>query len=129
MIGHDGSQALASGRVALRWIPTEKLEVNVEGNFTNDHSGVQANTLLKFAPGSLGSLTYTAGVNGAPVFFGPQFIPTDPFTSFATYSSNACSVIFGCDPYAPINIPARSTTSRAAAGTSPSTTGWPTISA
>ena len=104
-LGHDGSQALTSGRIALRWLPTEKLEVNVEGNFTNDHSGVQANTLLKVAPGSLGTLTYTTGVNGAPVFFGPQFIPTNPYTSYATYTSNAGSVIFGQDPYAPIVVP------------------------
>ena len=105
VLGHDGSQALTSGRIALRWLPTEKLEVNIEGNFTNDKSGVQANTLLKVAPGSLGEATYTTGVNGQPVFFGPQFIPTNPYASYATYTSNAGSVIFGPDPYAPITVP------------------------
>ena len=106
VLGHDGSQAFASGRIAVRYTPDERLDINVAADFTNDHSGAVANTLVKFAPGSLGSLTYTPGVNGAPVFFGPQFIPTDPYTSYATYHSNACSVIFGCDPYAPIDIPA-----------------------
>src|SRR5262249_37202266 len=54
----------------------------------------------------------------APVFFGSQFVPygqfstdpnhpNDPYMSYATYTSNACSVIpgFGCDPYAPISVP------------------------
>jgi iron complex outermembrane receptor protein len=105
VLGHDGSQAVANGRIAIRWLPTEKLEVNLSGSFTDDHSGVQANTLLKVAPGSLGSLTYTMGTNNQPVFFSSQFLPPNPYSSYATYTSNACSVIFGCDPYAPITVP------------------------
>jgi iron complex outermembrane receptor protein len=105
VLGHDGSQAFDAARVALRWIPSEKLEVNLAADATNDQSGVQANTILKTAPGSLGSLTYTTGVNGQPVFFGPQFLPTDPYTSYATYTSNAGSAIFGPNPYGPITVP------------------------
>ena len=107
-IGHDGDQHVSSGKVALRWTPTEKFEANLSGSFTSDSSGVQANTLLKVntVPGAaLGPAVYTLGVNGQPVFFGPQFIPTTKYTSYATYSSNACSVIFGCDPYAPLSVP------------------------
>ncbi|HEY5412965.1 MAG TPA: TonB-dependent receptor plug domain-containing protein, partial [Caulobacteraceae bacterium] len=109
VLGHDGSQALTSGRIAVRWVPTEKLEVNLEANMTNDKSGVQANTLVKVAPGQLDlpfQSIYTVGVNGQPVFFGPQFLPSNPYQSYATYYSNACSLLFGCDPYAPITVPA-----------------------
>jgi iron complex outermembrane receptor protein len=105
VLGHDGSQSFASGRIAFRWLPNEKWEVNLAADYTNDQSGVQANTLLKVAPGSLGEATYTTGVNGQPVFFGPQFIPTNPYASYATYTSSAGSVIFGPDPYAPITVP------------------------
>ena len=104
-LGHDGDQHVSNGRLALRWIATDRLELNLSGSVTQDNSGVQANTLLKVAPGSLGTLTYTTGVNGAPVFFGPQFIPTNAYSSYATYSSKACSVVFGCDPYAPVSVP------------------------
>jgi iron complex outermembrane receptor protein len=104
-LGHDGDQHVSNGRLALRWIATDKLEVNLSGSVTEDNSGVQANTLLKVDPGSLGTLTYTKGVNGAPVFFGSQFISSNPYTSYGTYTSNACSVIFGCDPYGPITVP------------------------
>ena len=106
VIGHDGSQALTAGRIAVRWLATDKLEVNVEGNFTNDKSGTTANTLVKVNTASLGGAVYTVGVDGTPVFYGPQFIPTNPYTSYATYSSNACSAIFGCDPYGPFSVPA-----------------------
>jgi iron complex outermembrane receptor protein len=104
-LGHDGDQHVANGRLALRWTPTEKLEVNLAGSTTVDNSGVQANTITKVAPAGLGSLTYTAGVNGQPVFYSAQFLPPNPYSSYATYHSQACSVIFGCDPYAPISVP------------------------
>jgi len=104
-LGHDGDQHVSNGRLALRWLPTERLEINVSGSVTSDNSGVQANTLLKVNPAGLGALTYTNGVNGAPVFFSSQFVPNNPYTSYATYFSNACSVIFGCDKYAPIIVP------------------------
>lgn len=104
-LGHDGDQHVSNGRLALRWLATDRLEVNVSGDVTEDNSGVQANTLLKVAPGSLGTATYTTGVNGAPVFFSNQFLPPNAYTSYATYHSNAGSVIFGPDPYAPIVVP------------------------
>jgi iron complex outermembrane receptor protein len=115
-LGKDGSQAFDAGRIALRWTPTDALDVNLAGDVTNDQSGVQANTLIKFNPASLGAATYTAGVNGAPVAFGPQFIPfgsysqdpnrpNDPYLSYGTYFSKASSFVFGADPYAPISVP------------------------
>jgi iron complex outermembrane receptor protein len=106
-LGHDGDQHVSNGRLAIRWTPDDRLEVNLSGNVTQDNSGVQANTILKVNPGSLGTATYTAGVNGQPVFFSAQFLPPNPYTSYATYHSNACSAIpvFGCDPYAPIIVP------------------------
>jgi iron complex outermembrane recepter protein len=108
VLGHDGSQAVANGRIAVRWVPSDKLDINASGSFTSDHSSVQANTLVKVAPGALDlpfQSVYTAGVNGQPVFFGPQFIPTNPYTSYATYFSDASSLIFGPDPYAPVTVP------------------------
>jgi iron complex outermembrane receptor protein len=108
-LGHDGDQHVSNGRLAVRWLATDRLEINASGSITQDNSGVPANTLLKVntAPGaSLGGAVYTPGVNGAPVFFGPQFLPSNPYSSYATYHSNACSLIFGCDPYAPVSVPA-----------------------
>ncbi|MDB6009841.1 MAG: TonB-dependent receptor-like protein [Gammaproteobacteria bacterium] len=125
-LGKDGSQAFDAARIALRWLPTEAVEVNLAADATNDQSGVQANTVIKFDPVSptptnpnsptLGALTYITGVNGAPVTYGRQFIPygpqstdpnhpNNPYLSYATYTSNAKSFVFGPDPYAPITVP------------------------
>ena len=117
-LGRDGSQAFDAARIALRWTPRDDVDVDLVGDATNDQSGVQANTLLKFNPNppSLGPATYTTGLNGAPVVFGPQFIPygpqsqdpnrpNNPYLSYGTYFSNASSFVFGKDPYAPISVP------------------------
>jgi iron complex outermembrane receptor protein len=115
-LGEDGSQAFDAARLALRWLASDNVEVNLAGDATNDQSGVQANTIIKFNPASLGAATYTTGVNGALVPFGPQFIPygpqsqdpnhpNDPYLSYGTYTSSAGSFVFGPDPYAPITVP------------------------
>jgi iron complex outermembrane recepter protein len=104
-LGKEGSQAFNAARVALRWIASDNVEVNIAGDGTNDQSSVQANTLLKVGgagAGALGGATYVNGVApNSKVFFGPQFIPSDPYTSYATYQSANGSAIFGPDPYAP----------------------------
>ena len=116
VLGHDGSQAFDAARIALRWLPSENVEVNLAADATNDQSGVQANTVINFDAASLGSATYIDGVNGAPVTYGPQFIPygpasadpnhpNDPYLSYATYTSAAKSFVFGANPYAPITVP------------------------
>jgi iron complex outermembrane receptor protein len=114
-LGRDGAQAYNAGRLALRWRPNDLVDVNLAADITNDQSGVQANTIIKYS-GALGAATFTTGVDGNPVFFGPQFVPfgpdsqdpnqpNDPYLSYATYFSDAASAIFGDDPYAPIAVP------------------------
>ena len=124
VLGKDGSQAFDAARLALRWTPTENLDINLAGDATNDQSSVQANTIIRVNPASLGALTYTKGLNGANVFFDSRFVPygpystdpnhpNDPYMSYATYTSNAGSIgpapglapPFGFDPYAPISVP------------------------
>jgi iron complex outermembrane receptor protein len=108
--GTEGSQAFDAGRVALRWLASDNLEFNVSGDATDDQSSVQANTLVKIGGGALGGLTYIKGKNGAPVTFGSlasTLIPTDPYTSYASYTVAAGSLIpaFGPDPYSPVTVP------------------------
>ncbi len=117
-LGRDGSQAFDAGRLALRWTPTDNLDVNLVGDVTNDQSGVQANTLIKYS-GALGAATYIRGKNGAPETFGPQYVPygsyskdpnqpNDPYLSYSTYATSATGSlvpVFGVDPYGPISVP------------------------
>ncbi len=38
VVGKQGGQSYVAGRLALRWLPTDTLEVNVAGDYTSDHS-------------------------------------------------------------------------------------------
>ena len=131
VLGHDGDQAFDAARIMLRWLATDSLEVNLAADATNDKSGVQANTVIKYnsvCPGNPGAppgqcwgdFTYITGKNGAPITYGANsrspFIPygpystdpnhpNDPYLSYATYFSNAASLIFGPDPFAPVSVP------------------------
>jgi iron complex outermembrane receptor protein len=87
-LGKDGGQAYAAGKIAVRWLPNEKAEINVFADAVDDQSPVQANTILYARPDGL-------SVNGVPysnifVPYGPNSgdpnHPNDPFLSYATYT-------------------------------------------
>jgi iron complex outermembrane receptor protein len=87
--GHEGGKSYSAGRVALRWIPTDRLSVNLIGDYTYDNSEAPATTLvhalpLSTTPGPFGvSPAALTSVGGAT--YGPQFIPSDPYTSYANF--------------------------------------------
>lgn len=75
-LGTEGGQNMQAGRVALRWLASDKLEVNLVGMATEDHSEIGASKLL--------SLTTTASM---PAGTDPsQFITgAHSYTNYATY--------------------------------------------
>jgi iron complex outermembrane receptor protein len=86
-LGKDGGQAYAAGKIAVRWLPSSNLEVNVFADAVNDQSSVQANTITYARPDGL-------SLNGVPysnifVPYGPNSgdpnHPNDPFLSYATF--------------------------------------------
>ena len=104
-LGKEGSQAFNAGRIALRWMASDAVEVNLAGDVTNDQSSVQANTLIQVPGAPLGNTTYMIGKDGTKVFYGKQFLTGDPFTTYAGFKSAAGSAIFGPDPYASAVVP------------------------
>ena len=86
-LGEDGGQAFAAGKIAVRWLASENLEVNAFADITNDMSPVQANTIVYARHNGL-------ALNGVPygnifVPYGPNQgdpnHPSDPFLSYATF--------------------------------------------
>ena len=86
-LGKDGGQAYAAGKIAVRWLPNERAEINIFADAVDDQSPVQANTLVYARPDGL-------SVNGVPysnIFVpyganaGDPNHPNDPFLSYATY--------------------------------------------
>jgi iron complex outermembrane receptor protein len=86
-LGEDGGQAYSAAKIALRWLPSEKAEVNLFADATNDQSPVQANTIVYARPNGL----FLNGVayDNKFVPYGPNAgdpnHPNDPFLSYATF--------------------------------------------
>jgi iron complex outermembrane recepter protein len=81
VVGHEGGKDYSAGRVALRWIASDSLEVNFAGDMTVDNSEVAAKTLLATAP------VNTPNLGPVPWGTGQQYIPPSPYISYATYSA------------------------------------------
>jgi iron complex outermembrane receptor protein len=79
-MGNEGGKDYSAGRVALRWQATDDIEVNLSGDITLDKSEVAANVLLRTGP--VNPLAPTGGVP-----FGPQYIPSSPYVSYASFSN------------------------------------------
>ncbi len=79
-LGTEGGQSFNAARVALRWLPSEKVEVNILADATDDNSEVQASTIT-FAnnpnPG--------VALNGVP--YDSRFVPTDPYVTYSTFAN------------------------------------------
>ena len=86
-LGEEGGQAFDAAKIAVRWLPTDDIEVNLSADATNDQSPVQAGTLLWARPNGL-SLD---GVPYSNIFvpYGPNSgdpnHPGNPYMNYATY--------------------------------------------
>jgi iron complex outermembrane receptor protein len=69
-VGHEGSQNVTAARLALRWQPTSTLEINISGDYTNEHDSPVPDVLI------------AAGAKvGSPADFKPDSAHPDPATN------------------------------------------------
>ncbi|MCC6201993.1 MAG: TonB-dependent receptor, partial [Gammaproteobacteria bacterium] len=126
-LGTEGGQSYTAGRLALRWLVNEDLDVKFTADITNDDSETQPNVLLyvnegltaagtgpfTFAGGFQG--TSIVGTDGNPIFLTNAFVPygryrgdtvvNDPFISYATYiDPNSNSAAYPIQQYSPSAI-------------------------
>jgi len=86
-VGTAGGKSYSSGRVSLRWVPNDRLEINLAGDVTDDNSEVQASTLRFARP-----ITTVPG-------YGSQFVPTSPDVTYSTFCDNGLAAApFGGPP-------------------------------
>ena len=94
-LGTMGGKSLAGGRLSLRWVPNDQLEINLAGDFTNDNSeaGVlvtrYANNQAKDANGN----PWLVGKDGAGVPFDCRFVPVN-----SIYGTSCDTPPAGYDP-------------------------------
>src|SRR5206468_467062 len=81
-VGTQGGQSYVAGRIALRWVPSDRLEINVSGDYTRDRSEPSPDMLIAagavsatpgaFKPNSVNPATnanggaWLVGKNGQP---------------------------------------------------------------
>ncbi|KAJ8138263.1 hypothetical protein OY671_008524, partial [Metschnikowia pulcherrima] len=78
-LGKEGGQNMQAGRLASRWLATDKLEVNSVGMVTEDHSEIGASK----SSSSTTTASMPAGTNPAQFITGPN-----SYTNYATYSNS-----------------------------------------
>jgi len=86
-LGTEGGQDVSAARTSLRWVPNQKLEINVVGDLTNDSSEVQASTQLaaNTGPCLAAHSCYPTPLNGVP--YDSRFVPKDPYVTYSTFTA------------------------------------------
>jgi iron complex outermembrane receptor protein len=109
LIGQQGGIGYAGGRVAIRWTPSERLDINLIGDLSNTDQENPAESLIYAGPGPLagnasateGALITIPSTTGALLPYDvskvPALIPSNRYASYANY----------CMPTPPftVNIP------------------------
>lgn len=100
--GTEGGIKYGAARLALRWLPTETVEINLAGDWTDDESEPAANVLLDVGPTIAPSIIFpTAG--GPPLFWENFAIPGQATLQtgcmFIAYGSASCDPLSPNDPY------------------------------
>ena len=98
-LGTEGGKAYTGMRGMLRWIPTDRLEVNFIADYTNDNSEASPFTLLYVGeldgPGVEPTTDPNLSMNG--VLFGT--VTGSPFISYSPYGNFAQDTFKPGDPY------------------------------
>jgi iron complex outermembrane receptor protein len=80
VMGHEGGKSYSAGRLALRWLASDNVEVNLSGDLMVDNSEAAPQTLLETGP----VFQDPSLLGNVP--FGDQYIPSNPYVSYASFS-------------------------------------------
>jgi iron complex outermembrane receptor protein len=100
-VGKLGGDDVYDYRAALRWLPTDKLEINLSGDLTDDKGPGPADTIVAINPNATFLKSYNPSV-AIPTFgipYDTRFLPPNPYTTYVTFK----------DPVDGINIPSDNT--------------------
>ncbi|MBI2993085.1 MAG: TonB-dependent receptor [Gammaproteobacteria bacterium] len=101
--GHEGGIGYHAVRLALRWLPSDDLEINVSGDWLDDESEPVGNTLLATGP-TVAPVILTPGTGLSPTAPGPMIWENLAIPGFATGTVGCSFIAFGansCDPLSP----------------------------
>ncbi len=98
---HLGSEGVDAGRIAFRWVPNEKVEVNLVADYTRQRQEAPTDKYSYIAdpsafpgPHGIDGVLPQFWVNtpqqlfGAGVLYDQRFVTTSPYTSYARYGTS-----------------------------------------
>ncbi len=89
LLGTLGGQSYSAGKLSMRWVPTETVEVNVSGDYTRDRSEAGASVLLYYnnpSVNSNGQPWLPSSIDGSAIRGNCAFVP---------YGVNSCDTLTG----------------------------------
>jgi iron complex outermembrane recepter protein len=100
VFGTLGGQSMNAGKLALRWVPTDQLEVNISADYTRERSDSGAEVLLwANSPGTTpDGIAFLVGKNGAAVPADCRFVPYNHVGVAARPNASCDTPPAGYDP-------------------------------
>src|SRR5262245_31132409 len=94
LLGTEGGKSYQGGRIGLRYLASDSVEINLSADAIQDNSEVAAVVLQNVNPAASGALL-TAQF-GVP--YDTRFIPPNEFTSYASFAGRAGSNLYSFEP-------------------------------
>ena len=118
-LGTEGGRKSAAGRLSLRWLAADNLEINLAYDISNEDSESGAGTLLRVNEELSRVNGYGAGtfirstIDGTPIYYDNRFVPygdyrgdpaiNDPYVNYANYLD--ANTPTATRPYSPATVP------------------------
>ena len=85
-LGTLGGKSYTAGKLALRWLPTDRLEINIAGDYTNDKSEAGPSVLryANSAANTGGAPWMTSTIDGSIIPLDCRFVPHGAFSCDTT---------------------------------------------
>lgn len=85
VLGTEGGRTYVGGRLALRWLPTETVEINLSGDYVKDDSEVFPNQLLGLPNGTGATAAAPPGSPYEGQVIDGRFVTAGEYKTYSTY--------------------------------------------
>ncbi len=92
--GSLGDEDVHAGRLQLRWLPVDDLEINLTGDYIDDGSNGAADVLIGMNPAGFTRFNATTAVPQYGVPYDSRFLPPSHFSSYATFTDRQYGLTF-----------------------------------
>lgn len=84
--GDLGDEDVRAGRIRLRWLPSDSLDIDLSVDYVDDESNGAADVLIGMNPAGFAEFNATTAIPYYGVPYDTRFLPPNHFSSYATFS-------------------------------------------